>query len=65
VIAAVQAAGYVGSTTVIRGWASPMENPFALPRLEVLGGTSPSALLSEIAAIRDDPAPSGSDESSS
>jgi peptidoglycan/xylan/chitin deacetylase (PgdA/CDA1 family) len=65
VIAAVQAAGYVGSTTVVPGWASPTENPFTLPRLRVLGGTSPAALLSQIAAIRDDPAPPGSDESSS
>jgi hypothetical protein len=31
-----------------------------LPRLRVLGGTSPSSLLSEIASIRNDPAPPAS-----
>jgi peptidoglycan/xylan/chitin deacetylase (PgdA/CDA1 family) len=65
VIAAVKAAGYVGSTTVIPGWASPSESPYALPRLEVLHGTSGPALLSEIGGIERDPAPSGFDESSS
>jgi peptidoglycan/xylan/chitin deacetylase (PgdA/CDA1 family) len=49
VIAAVKAAGYVGSTTVIPGWASPSEDPYRLPRLRVLGGTSPSSLLGQIA----------------
>jgi peptidoglycan/xylan/chitin deacetylase (PgdA/CDA1 family) len=50
VIAEVKAAGFVGSTTVIRGWASPSDDSYRLPRLEVLGGTSPSALLAQIAA---------------
>ena len=45
VIAAVKAAGYLGSTTVIPGWASPQSDPYRLPRLRVLGGTSPAALL--------------------
>ena len=49
VIAAVKAAGFVGSTTVIPGWATPSEDPYRLPRLRVLGGTSPSALLEQIA----------------
>jgi peptidoglycan/xylan/chitin deacetylase (PgdA/CDA1 family) len=49
VIAAVKAAGYVGSTTVIPGWASRANDPYRLPRLRVLSGTSPSALLSQIA----------------
>ena len=49
VIAAVKAAGYVGSTTVIPGWAASSEDPYRLPRLRVLGGTSPSALLEQIA----------------
>jgi peptidoglycan/xylan/chitin deacetylase (PgdA/CDA1 family) len=49
VIAAVKAAGYVGSTTVIPGWASRANDPYRLPRLRVLGGTSPAALLSQIA----------------
>jgi peptidoglycan/xylan/chitin deacetylase (PgdA/CDA1 family) len=49
VIAEVKAAGYKGSTTVIPGWASPSSDPYRLPRLRVLGGTSPSALLQQIA----------------
>jgi peptidoglycan/xylan/chitin deacetylase (PgdA/CDA1 family) len=60
VVAAVKAAGYVGSTTVVPGWASPMEDPYRLPRLRVLGGTSPGALLAEITAIRSNPAPPAS-----
>jgi peptidoglycan/xylan/chitin deacetylase (PgdA/CDA1 family) len=54
VIAAVKAAGYVGSTTVIPGWASPSEDRYRLHRLRVLGGTSPQALLSQIAGARTD-----------
>jgi peptidoglycan/xylan/chitin deacetylase (PgdA/CDA1 family) len=49
VIAEVKSAGYVGSTTVIPGWASPHIDPYTLPRLRVLGGTSPQALLAQIA----------------
>jgi peptidoglycan/xylan/chitin deacetylase (PgdA/CDA1 family) len=60
VIAMVKRAGFLGSTTVIPGWASPGEDPYTLPRLRVLAGTSPAALLSEIAGIRDDPKPGGS-----
>lgn len=52
VIAEVKAAGYVGSTTVVPGWASSSEDPYRLPRLRVLGGTSPQALLAQIAATR-------------
>jgi peptidoglycan/xylan/chitin deacetylase (PgdA/CDA1 family) len=59
VVAAVKAAGFRGSTTVIPGWASPGEDSYTLPRLRVLGGTSPATLLSEIAGIRGD-APPGS-----
>jgi peptidoglycan/xylan/chitin deacetylase (PgdA/CDA1 family) len=55
VIAAVKAAGYTGSTTVVPGWAAPPEDRYRLHRLRVLGGTSPQALLAEIAAIRADP----------
>jgi peptidoglycan/xylan/chitin deacetylase (PgdA/CDA1 family) len=55
VIAAVRAAGYDGSTTVVPGWAHRDDDPYRLPRLRVLGGISPSALLSLIAAVRDDP----------
>ena len=57
VIAAVRAAGFRGSTTVAHGWASPTADPFRFPRLEVLGGTSPAALLALIAGSRDDPPP--------
>src|ERR1700691_784144 len=60
VINAVKAAGYVGSTTVVPGWASPNDDPYRLPRLRVLGGTSPEELLAELAAIRSHPAPPAS-----
>jgi peptidoglycan/xylan/chitin deacetylase (PgdA/CDA1 family) len=60
VINAVRAAGYTGSTTVIPGWASPSEDPYRLPRLRVLGGTSPTALLEQIATYRAAAAPPGS-----
>ncbi len=56
VIAAVRAAGYVGSTTVVPGWAKRDEDPYRLPRLRVLGGTSGATLLAELEAIKDDPA---------
>ena len=57
VIAAVRAAGFRGSTTVVPGWSNPSEDPYRLPRVRVLAGTSPAALLSLIRAARDDPAP--------
>ncbi|MFZ1924672.1 MAG: polysaccharide deacetylase family protein, partial [Solirubrobacteraceae bacterium] len=57
VINAVKAAGYVGSTTVVPGWASPSDDSYRLPRLRVLGGTSPEELLAELAAIRSNPVP--------
>jgi len=58
VIAEVKAAGYVGSTTVVPGWAAPGEDRYRLHRLRVLGGTGPQALLSLIAGSRGDgPAP--------
>jgi peptidoglycan/xylan/chitin deacetylase (PgdA/CDA1 family) len=60
VIAAVKAAGYVGSTTVIPGWAARSEDPYRLPRLRVLGGTSPSALLDQIAQAQANASPAGS-----
>ncbi len=52
VINAVRAAGFVGATTTISGWASPQQDRFRLPRLEVVGGTSPSQLLSQIASAQ-------------
>ena len=60
VIDAVRAAGFVGSTTVEPGWAGPHSDPFRLPRLRVLGGTSPSALLSQISSAQGDAAPPSS-----
>ena len=65
VVSAVRAAGFVGSTTVLPGWASRADSPYALPRLRVLGGTSPSELLAQIAAARDDTPTPAADESSS
>jgi peptidoglycan/xylan/chitin deacetylase (PgdA/CDA1 family) len=62
VIDAVRAAGFVGSTTVVPGWASRADDPYALPRLRVVGGTSGSGLLSQIAAARGQAAPAGSYE---
>ena len=55
VIAAVRAAGYVGSTTVVPGWAHPADDLFRLHRLRVPGGTSPGELLSQIAGVRNEP----------
>jgi peptidoglycan/xylan/chitin deacetylase (PgdA/CDA1 family) len=60
VIDAVKAAGFVGSTTVEPGWASPRIDPFRLPRLRVLGGTSPSDLLSQISSAQGDGSPPSS-----
>jgi peptidoglycan/xylan/chitin deacetylase (PgdA/CDA1 family) len=60
VVAAVRAAGFVGSTTVIPGWASPSEDPYRLPRLRVLGGTSPAALLDQISSAESSGAPPAS-----
>jgi hypothetical protein len=55
VIAAVQAAGYQGSTTVIPGWAQPGEDRYRLHRLRVLGGTTPDQLLALVNGVRADP----------
>jgi peptidoglycan/xylan/chitin deacetylase (PgdA/CDA1 family) len=60
VIDAVRTAGYLGSTTVVPGWAGPSSDPYRLPRLRVLGGTSPDSLLSQIADNRTAAAPPGS-----
>ncbi|MGH2915964.1 MAG: polysaccharide deacetylase family protein [Solirubrobacteraceae bacterium] len=60
VIAAVRSAGFIGSTTVVPGWAGPHTDPYTLPRLRVLGGTSPSALLAQIASARAGPPPPSS-----
>jgi peptidoglycan/xylan/chitin deacetylase (PgdA/CDA1 family) len=52
VVSAVRAAGFVGSTTVVPGWAGPHSDMYRLPRLRVLGGTSPTELLSQIATAQ-------------
>jgi peptidoglycan/xylan/chitin deacetylase (PgdA/CDA1 family) len=57
VISEVKAAGFSGSTTVVPGWASPAEDAYHLPRIRVLGGTSPQGLLALIASVRANPAP--------
>jgi peptidoglycan/xylan/chitin deacetylase (PgdA/CDA1 family) len=57
VMAAVRAAGYVGSTTVMPGWARRTDDLYRLPRLRVLGGTSALALLALIAHARAQPPP--------
>jgi peptidoglycan/xylan/chitin deacetylase (PgdA/CDA1 family) len=57
VVAEVKAAGYVGATTVLPGWASPSGDPYRLPRIRVLGGTSPQALLQLIAGAQGAAAP--------
>lgn len=55
VIATVRSAGYVGSTTVVPGWARRSDDPYRLPRLRVLGGTSAQGLLAQLAATRSAP----------
>lgn len=57
VLAAVREAGYRGSTTVIPGWASPSNDPYRLPRLRVLGGTSGEELVSLIEGTKAAEAP--------
>src|SRR5262249_21532883 len=55
VIEAVKRAGYTGSTTVVPGWAHPSDDRYRLPRLRVLGGTTPAELLSLVAGPRANP----------
>jgi len=55
VIEEVKRAGYVGSTTVIPGWAHSGEDPYRMHRLRVLGGTSGQSLVELIEATQGDP----------
>jgi peptidoglycan/xylan/chitin deacetylase (PgdA/CDA1 family) len=55
VVAAVKAAGFTGSTTVVPGWAHPDEDRYRLHRLRVLGGTSGQGLLELVDGAREDP----------
>jgi peptidoglycan/xylan/chitin deacetylase (PgdA/CDA1 family) len=57
VIAAVKAAGYTGATTVVPGWARATDDPYRLPRLRVLAGLRPRALLALVAGTRDNALP--------
>jgi peptidoglycan/xylan/chitin deacetylase (PgdA/CDA1 family) len=58
VVAAVRAAGFEGSTTVVPGWAHPTDDPYRLHRLRVLGGTTPQQLLELVQDTRENgPAP--------
>jgi peptidoglycan/xylan/chitin deacetylase (PgdA/CDA1 family) len=50
IVAAVRSAGFVGATTLVSGWASPTSDRFRLPRLQVVGGTSATKLISQITA---------------
>jgi peptidoglycan/xylan/chitin deacetylase (PgdA/CDA1 family) len=52
VVAAVRAAGFVGATTISPGWAGPQGDRFRLPRLEVVGGTTPAQLLAQITSAK-------------
>jgi peptidoglycan/xylan/chitin deacetylase (PgdA/CDA1 family) len=52
VIAAVKSAGYTGALTAVPGLAAQSGDPYRLPRLTVLPGTSASALLAQIAAAQ-------------
>jgi peptidoglycan/xylan/chitin deacetylase (PgdA/CDA1 family) len=54
---AVRAAGFVGAVTLETGWASPQADRFLLPRLRVVGGTSPGTLTSQITSAQSSPAP--------
>ncbi len=56
VVAAVKAAGFIGSTTVVPGWGHPGDDPYRLHRLRVLGGTSGAGLLELLADTRAAPA---------
>jgi peptidoglycan/xylan/chitin deacetylase (PgdA/CDA1 family) len=60
VIAAVRQAGFLGSTTVVPGWAGPGNDPYRLPRLRVLGGTSGAGLVELIDGTEHDPPPPSS-----
>jgi peptidoglycan/xylan/chitin deacetylase (PgdA/CDA1 family) len=65
VIAEVKAAGFKGSTTVVPGWASRSSDPYELPRLRIVGGTTPEALESQMAESQHDSPPPSSYTTSS
>jgi hypothetical protein len=49
---AVRAAGYLAATTVKRGFARPAADPYALPRIQVSGSMSATALLRRLRDLR-------------
>jgi peptidoglycan/xylan/chitin deacetylase (PgdA/CDA1 family) len=55
VVAAVKAAGFTGSTTVVPGLAHPGDDVYRLHRLRVLGGTTGGGLLDLVDGAREDP----------
>jgi peptidoglycan/xylan/chitin deacetylase (PgdA/CDA1 family) len=57
VLEAVKQAGYLGATTVVPGWAGPSTDPYTLPRLRVLGGTTGTQLVQLLTATQHNPAP--------
>jgi peptidoglycan/xylan/chitin deacetylase (PgdA/CDA1 family) len=57
VVSVVKSSGYIGATTVVPGWANQRSDLYRLPRLRVLAGTSPSALLGLIAGTRENRPP--------
>src|ERR1700733_13460791 len=65
VIDMVKSAGFKGSTTVVPGWASRTSDPYELPRLRIVGGTTPAELLAQIASAQSAPAPPSSYTTSS
>ncbi len=52
VVSAVHDAGFVGATTGLPGWAARSQDRYRLPRIQVLGGTSASRLLAQIASAK-------------
>jgi peptidoglycan/xylan/chitin deacetylase (PgdA/CDA1 family) len=57
VIDEVKSAGYKGSTTVVPGWASRAIDPFRLPRLRIVAGTTPAALQAQMSESQNDSPP--------
>jgi peptidoglycan/xylan/chitin deacetylase (PgdA/CDA1 family) len=57
VTGAVRTAGFVGASTLSPGWADPKGDRFLLPRLQVVAGTSPSQLVSQITGAQQNGAP--------
>ena len=47
---AVKAAGYLGATTEIPGWAKPGGDPYAMPRVRVNGSDTAASVLEKVRA---------------